>query len=560
VHPILSFNSVSIGFVQQKKAHNVVHNSSFVVHSNSVTAIVGESGSGKSVTCMAITQLLGSNVNITGQITYHHNQKQSILNQLPYNALQHFRGKEIAYIFQEPMTALNPLLTCGQQLQETIVLHQNCKASAAKQTSIALFNQVRLPNPQQVFNKYPHQLSGGQKQRVMIAMALSCNPKILIADEPTTALDVTVQKSILQLLKEIQIKTKLAIVFITHDLGIVADFADHVIVMQKGNIVEQGPAKDVLTNPQNSYTKALLATRPSNNTKGFLLPTVNSIISGNNTTQPIPNTIATTTPVLTVQNLTVQYTTKIGWRKPPQITTAVNNVSFTVNRGSILGLVGESGCGKTTLSRTILGLITPTSGQIILNGQSINSNKPLTLAQRKNVQIVFQDPYSSLNPRLKIGPAIVEALQVHFKNLTSQQCQQTAEHWLQQVQLTPDAFNKYPHQFSGGQRQRICIARALALQPAFIIFDESVSALDVSVQAEILNLLQTLRIAHQFTAIFISHDLSVVHYLADNIMVMQNGVIVEQGTATQIYNAPAHPYTQQLIAAMPGKMLIASKV
>jgi peptide/nickel transport system ATP-binding protein len=452
---------------------------------------------------------------------------------------------------------------------EAILTHQKISKAEAKRQTIALFEKVKLPNPSTIINKYPHGLSGGQKQRVMIAMAICNNPTLLIADEPTTALDVTVQKNIIELLQELQQQNGMSVILITHDLGLVADVAHKIVVMYKGEIVEQGNTAAILKHPTHWYTKALLACRPSANAKGNRLPVVadfkvmnNGQLTIDNEQMPNNNSLLTTDysllpihqTVLDVQNLQVHYTLKKKLFNPATIFKAVDDVSFTVKQGEICGLVGESGCGKTTLGRAILQLIPITEGKIILNGTDIAAYSQQQLRQqRKDLQIVFQDPYGSLNPRLTIGEAILEPLQVHGVLQNNSQRKEKVIALLEKVNLQPDYYNRYPHQFSGGQRQRICIARALALNPSFLIFDESVSALDVSVQAQVLNLLNDLKREFGFTAIFISHDLSVVHYVSDTIMVMHNGKIVEKGSADTVFYHPKEEYTQQLIEAIPGK-------
>jgi peptide/nickel transport system ATP-binding protein len=440
---------------------------------------------------------------------------------------------------------------------ESLRLHEKLLSAEAKQKAIELFEKVKLPSPKDIINRYPHELSGGQKQRVMIAMAMSCNPSLLIADEPTTALDVTVQKTILELIKELQQQNNMAVILITHDLGLVADVADKVAVMYKGEIVEQTETKNIFSNPQHPYTQALLACRPALHPKEEKLPLISDFLHPQKkivTEQP-RRVIEQQTTILKVENLKVYYSgRKKLFTKQAETFKAVDDVSFTVSKGEIIGLVGESGCGKTTLGRAILQLIPTTSGNIILDGKNLSELPNSELRHlRRDLQIVFQDPYGSLNPRLTIGDAILEPMQVHSILNNSKQRREKVNELLKKVQLDPDHYNRYPHQFSGGQRQRICIARALSLNPSFLIFDESVSALDVSVQAQILNLINDLKAEFDFTGIFISHDLSVVRYISDRILVMHQGKIVEEGNAEAIYFSPQNPYTQKLIESIPGK-------
>ena len=533
---------------------------SFAANKGKLTAIVGESGSGKSVTSLSILQLLPKQAVISGEIIFNNGSPVDLL-RADEGTIRSVRGNDIAMIFQEPMTALNPVFTCGQQVMESLRLHKKLSRSAAKQATIKLFEEVELPNPAAMLNRYPHEISGGQKQRVMIAMAMSCNPALLIADEPTTALDVRVQKNILQLIKKLQQpggiagENGMAVLFITHDLALVKAVADEVIVMQHGTIVEQGASIEVLNNPRHSYTQALLACRPDKNSKGKRLAVVSDFLDSakEKSIQPEWNNTPGEKIILDVQNLQVYFpTAKNMFGKTTAWFKAVDGVSFDVKEKETLGLVGESGCGKTTLGRAILQLVKPTGGKILLNGTDISSLAPPDMrAARKDLQIVFQDPYGSLNPRISIGEAILEPLKVHALQDNNKQRKEKVIELLEKVNLQADHFNRYPHQFSGGQRQRICIARALALEPSFLIFDESVSALDVSVQAQVLNLINDLKEQYSFTSIFISHDLSVVHYISDRILVMNKGKIIEQGSADDIVFNPRQEYTQQLIAAIP---------
>lgn len=564
---LLEVNNLQVEFVSGEASIAVVKELSFAIKAGEMLAIVGESGSGKSVTSLALMGLLPSNAVLKGNVLFQkQNHKPINLLQIKGKEWQKLRGTDIAMVFQEPMTSLNPVFTCGYQVMEALQLHQQLTRAQAKQQAIQLFREVQLPDPEAMIDRYPHQISGGQKQRVMIAMAISCNPALLIADEPTTALDVTVQKTILTLINSIRKKIKMSVIFITHDLGLVADIADTVVVMHKGKIVEQGNSIEVLNNPAHPYTRALMACRPVLHKRGERLPVVSNYFSALQEFQPniapIAEDITTGTtplsPVLTVADLKIYYPArKKLFTKSTGPFKAVDGVSFTVNKGEIVGLVGESGCGKTTLGRAILQLIPATAGKIILNGTDLCVLKKSALTPlRKDLQIVFQDPYGSLNPRLTIGNAIIEPMRVHGIGTNNSERKNKAMALLEKVNLNADHFNRYPHQFSGGQRQRICIARALALNPSFLIFDESVSALDVSVQAQVLNLINDLKKTFHFTAIFISHDLAVVRYISDRILVMQQGKIVEAGYSDSIYENPQHPYTKQLIDAIPGKTLL----
>ncbi len=560
-NPLLQIKNLTVNFNNNGSITNALNNISITVNKGEIVAIVGESGSGKSVTSLSILQLIPSPpvVYASGEILLTVGDTTIDILELPKQALTNIRGNKVAMIFQEPMSALNPVITCGNQVMEAILLHKNISKKEAKNQTIALFKKVQLQNIPDLFNRYPHQLSGGQKQRVMIAMAMSCEPDLLICDEPTTALDVTVQKNILQLLKILQQQTQMGIVFITHDLGVVAEIADKVVVLYKGNIVEENTVVNIFTNPQNPYTKALLACRPILHKKGERLPVVSDFMGEKSVEKTVtskkqlPTVNCQITTLLSVKNLKVYFPAKKTFLgKIIDYTKAVDDISFDVFEGETLGLVGESGCGKSTLGRTILGLIDATSGIVAYKGENLlrtNYHKLQTL--RKDMQIIFQDPYSSLNPRLKIGEAISEPLLVHGIIKSSKQRKEKVIELLEKVSLNADFYNRYPHEFSGGQRQRIVIARALALQPSFIVCDESVSALDVSVQAQVLNLLNDLKQEFGFTAIFISHDLSVVRYLSDRILVMNKGKIEEIGNAEEVYINPTSNYTKRLIASIP---------
>lgn len=552
---------------EDKSWLKAVNGISFTIEKGKVLGIVGESGSGKSVTSFSIMRLHDPHsTRIEGSIAFNHTE----LLQLSATAIREYRGNKIAMIFQEPMTSLNPSFSCGYQVQEAIILHQKLDRQAAKAMTLELFHEVQLPRPEQLFDSYPHQLSGGQKQRVMIAMALSCNPELLIADEPTTALDVTVQKTILQLLLRLKQERNMTMIFISHDLGVISEIADEVAVMYKGEIVEHNTTEKLFENPLHPYTKGLLACRPLPKRQLKKLPVVADFLQedqqlalahlldkNNFTAQEIAERRAalyTQQAILELKDLCTWYPVKKGlFGKTTDYVKAVDHITLNVFPGETLGLVGESGCGKTTLGRSILRLVEPTSGQIIFQGKDITqfSKKELRL-MRRDVQIIFQDPYSSLNPKLTVGQALMEPLQVHGLFEDDHKRKTRVLELLEKVDLKPEHFNRYPHEFSGGQRQRIVIARALALQPKFIICDESVSALDVSVQAQVLNLLRSLQTEFGLTYIFISHDLAVVKHISDRMIVMNKGKIEEQGFPEDIYNSPSADYTRRLIAAIPG--------
>ena len=578
MHPLLQIDNLSVDFISEKNLTQAVKNISFTVNRGEVVAIVGESGSGKTVTSLSILQLIPSPPAkySSGQILFSEDgDKADDLLKKDHATLKDIRGNKIAMIFQEPMSSLNPVFRCGDQVMEAIRNHKKnlpagrqVSTKQAKQQTIEWFAKVKLPDPDKIFCRYPHQLSGGQKQRVMIAMAMCCHPSLLICDEPTTALDVTVQKNILQLIKELQQEQNIGVIFITHDLGVVAEVADRAAVMYRGEIVEQDTVKEIFENPKHPYTKALLACRPVNHQRGERLPVVrdfmeaegvrnwelgiskHQISSEANSKFPITNS---TEKILQVQNLSVLFPSKKNlFGKALEFVKAVDGVNFEVYQGETLGLVGESGCGKTTLGRALLRLIEPASGKIIYNGIDLTAKKRDELKElRKDIQIIFQDPYSSLNPRLTIGSAIAEPMKVHHIFSENKRRKEKVISLLEKVDLKAEHFNRYPHEFSGGQRQRIVIARTLALNPRFIICDESVSALDVSVQAQVLNLLNGLKKELGFTIIFISHDLSVVRYMSDRIMVMNKGKIVESGKADDVYFHPREEYTKKLIASLP---------
>lgn len=576
---LLEVKNLVTEFRTEEETVKAVNDISFTLSKGETIGIVGESGSGKSVTSLSVMRLIPNPPGkITGgQIIYHSKRKGPIdIVKLSEKEMRELRGNEIAMIFQEPMTSLNPVYTCGDQVMEAILLHQKVNKKVAKEITIALFKEVQLPRPDDIFDSYPHQISGGQKQRVMIAMAMSCKPNILIADEPTTALDVTVQATILDLMLKLQREHDMGIMFITHDLGVIAELADKVVVMYKGKIVEQGSVMDIFSNPKHPYTKGLLACRPPLNKRLHWLPTVadfmqtsdmGEMIESKQSVEEVTNKLVVSKgeredahkklyakqPILQIKNLKTYFPIKKGiFGKAKDYVKAVDDVSFDVYPGETLGLVGESGCGKTTLGRAVLRLVEPTGGEVIFNGINITTLDLKKLRDlRKDIQIIFQDPYSSLNPRITIGQAIMEPMQVHGILENDKARKERVIELLHRVNMNESHFYRYPHEFSGGQRQRICIARALALKPKFIICDESVSALDVSVQAQVLNLLNELKREFDFTYIFISHDLSVVKFMSDRMVVMNKGKVEEMGDADDIYNNPQTEYTKNLINSIP---------
>ena len=547
--------------------HEVVHGVDFDVFKGKTLGIVGESGSGKSVSSLAVMKLLNERrsritaetISLNGVDIRNFSQKE----------MCSVRGAKIAMIFQEPMTSLNPVFRCGPQITEAIIAHEKVCNEDAKKRVIDLFKKVLLPRPEKMYDSYPHELSGGQKQRVMIAMALACNPEILIADEPTTALDVTVQKEILLLLKRLQKENGMGMIFITHDLAVVSEIADEIAVMHNGCIVEKGSTDDILKRAKEPYTRGLLACRPPMGKRLSRLPIVREFIDGiwKNDDDIIKQlsvsaedrrshleSLYSSMPLLKVEHLKTYFPLRKGlFNRVYDHVRAVDDVSFDVYPGETLGLVGESGCGKTTTGRSILRLIEPTSGKIIFDGIDVMSLKGRALRDfRKQAQIVFQDPYSSLNPRVTVGDAIAEPMEVHGIETDAKKRRERVAELLREVGLDPESAERYPHEFSGGQRQRICIARAIAVRPRLIICDESVSALDVSVQAQVLNLLNRLKKDFGFTYIFISHDLGVVRFMSDRILVMRGGRPVELADADDIFTNPKDEYTRHLIDAIPG--------
>ena len=554
---LLSVKNLSISFGNSKKRTKVLYDIHFEIPPNKIIGIVGESGSGKSITSMAIMGLLPKKQTfIEGKIEF---EEKNLL-QESSKQLQKIRGNEIAMIFQEPMSALNPSLTCGFQVVEILQNHLHLSSSEAKKETLSLFEKVKLPRPKEIYNSYPHQISGGQIQRVMIAMAIACKPKLLIADEPTTALDVTVQKEILQLLKEVQEETKMSLIFISHDLNLVSEIADRVIVMYKGKIVEEGSVFSVFKFPKDPYTKALLASRPTLDKRLAILPTINSLTDKSFVPNEITSqqralrhkNIYTHTPLLEIHNVEKEYYSNTSFFREKQVVKAVDDVSFKIYEGETMGLVGESGCGKSTLGKTILQLEKATSGKILYRGKDL-AQLPASQVRllRKEIQLIFQDPYSSLNPRISIGDALIEPMKVHKIGTSKKERKGKVLQLLKRVGLVEDYFSRYPHELSGGQRQRVGIARTIAMEPKLVICDESVSALDISIQAQVLNLLNELKEDFGFTYLFISHDLAVVKFMADQLLVMNKGKIEEMGDADEIYDNPKKEYTRKLINAIP---------
>ena len=555
---LLSVKDLNISAFKSNLEHKIIHNISYDLFENEIVAVVGESGSGKSVSSLAVMGLLPKQIlKITsGSITFENEE----ISQLSDKHFQKIRGNKIAMIFQEPMSSLNPSMQCGKQVEEILQQHTNLSKSEIKTEILSLFEKVKLPNPKRIYKSYPHEISGGQKQRVMIAMAIACKPKILIADEPTTALDVTVQKEILLLLKEIQKETKMSILFISHDLSLVSELADSVVVMYKGEIVEQGKTSSIFKEPKHIYTKALINARPSTKIRLKKLPTISNFMKGETDNNIITKeersanhkNLYSQNPLLEVIDVEKTYLSKKGFFSKNMVFKAVDGVSFKVYPGETIGLVGESGCGKSTLGNAILQLDKATSGSIKYKGKDITNLKKSELrALRKDIQIIFQDPFASLNPRMNVGNAIIEPMTVHNIGDSFEERKEKVMDILTKVGLDTSSFYKYPHEFSGGQRQRVGIARTIALQPQLIICDESVSALDISVQAQVLNLLNDLKAQFGFTYIFISHDLAVVKYMADQLLVMNKGKIEEIGDADKIYASPEREYTKKLIHAIP---------
>lgn len=559
--PLLSVHNLVIGFTHAGEYREVVHSLSFNLKKGETLGLVGESGSGKSVTALSLLGLLPNSTLIKGEILFDGKN----LVHLSHNEFRSIRGAKISMIFQEPMTSLNPVSTCGDQISEVLRIHGKMDKKDARIESIRLLQEVELPRPDFIFKAYPHQLSGGQRQRVMIAMALASNPEILIADEPTTALDVTVQKTIMDLIIQVKNSRGMSMIFISHDLGLVSQFADRVLVLYKGNCVETGITSKIFTSPQHPYTRGLLACRPDRNMGLSRLPVMSDfmitqdngdMVEKSGTLESIREEfkkdssleekrreeLYSRKPLIQVQNLSKSF----------KEVKAVNQVSFQVFPGETLGLVGESGCGKSTLGRSLLRLIEPDKGQIFYREENLLGFSQKRMREvRQKLQIIFQDPYSSLNPRQTIGDTLMEPLKIFNIGKGYTERKKKALELLERVQLLPEYFDRYPYEFSGGQRQRIGIARSLTVSPEFIICDESVSALDVSIQAQIINLLISLREEFKLTLIFISHDLSVVRFISDRILVMNKGIFEEEGSPDKIYYHPESSYTKRLIEAIP---------
>src|SRR5438552_10232538 len=552
---LLSVRNLRVNFrLDKDTTFEAVKGISFDIPKNATVALVGESGSGKSVTSLSMLGLLpkeNASVLPGSEIRY---DGRNLL-ELDAVELRKMRGADISMIFQEPMTSLNPVFTAGFQLGEVLRLHMGLSPGAARKRAIALLDEVGIPDAEYKVNAYPSQMSGGQQQRVMIAMAIACEPKLLIADEPTTALDVTIQKQILDLIAALQRKHQMAVLFITHDLAVVGEIADYVVVMRNGEIREQGPAKRVFENPQDPYTKALLQCRPRLDRRPVRLPVIEDFMDGGahamNLTER-PRGLAGSDPIiLDVKNLGKNFYSREGLFGRRKFE-AVKNVSFKLPKGKTLGLVGESGSGKTTVGLTLMRLHEASSGEAIFEGKDI-----LAMSQRefmpykRRIQIIFQNPYASLNPRFTVGHILTEPMEIHRIGANAQERTELAFELLQKVGLPEVSFYKYPHEFSGGQRQRIAIARCLTMKPDILICDESVSALDVSVQAQVLNLLQDLQDEFHLSYIFISHDLAVVQYISDQVMVMNDGEIIEIADSDEIYRHPQQPYTKKLLSSIP---------
>lgn len=554
---LLTIEDLCIHFGEDTSTAPALQRLNLSIRAGAFLGLVGESGSGKSITALSILRLLprSGSIRSDGKIWLHERTgNRTNLLALPTKQFNVVRGKRIGMVFQEPMTALNPLLTCGEQITEVIQRHLTPSLKEAKKQALEWMQRVQLPDPVRLYDRYPHELSGGQKQRIGIAAAICCGPDLLICDEPTTALDVTVQKEILDLIRAEQIRSGMAVLFISHDLALVSQYADQVAVLYQGELVEHGPCPEIFSHPKHPYTRALIGCRPAAHKRGERLPHVSDFLEPGAPLAVKPGNVPLATPAteawLRIERLSIGYPTKQNRLGRPE--PVVHSADFEIFKGEMLGLVGESGSGKTSLGRALLGLTPPLSGSIWYRNTDLakldHARWPI---KRHQLQLVFQDPYASLNPRIPIGEAIGEPLRVHRKVSTRREERQRVREWLERVQLNPDQIDRYPHEFSGGQRQRIVIARALALEPDFVVCDESVSALDVSIQAQVLNLLNDLRRELSFTCLFISHDLGVVRFLCDRMIVLKQGRIVESGQTEEVCTHPKDPYTQNLLQCIP---------
>ena len=558
MEPLLQVNQLAIFFEQEHVRQTAVDNISFSLPKGSFTALVGESGSGKTMTAYSVLRLLPATARTKGNIFFHSGKDTIDLLQCDQQQLRRLSGNKIAMVFQEPMSALNPLMTCGRQIAECLEAHNQFTATAIRKKVLELMAMVELPDPENLYKKYPHQISGGQKQRVLLAMAISNHPALLIADEPTTALDIGLQHGMLQLLHKLQQQLQMTVLMISHDLSLVARYAERVMVMYRGQLVETGSVKEVMLQPKHEYTQALLQCRVKPEWKGKLLPVLvdgKMQLPENHSDKVVPAAEIDdlSAPLITARNLTVRFPLKKNWwGKTIQFQTAIDQISFDVYKGETLGIVGESGSGKSTLAKLLLNMLTPDAGELVFSNRVPSSSTSVTSNNDYSIQLVFQDPYGSLNPRLQIGEAIAETIRVHQLTAKGEEKDRALE-WLKTVGLSPGMYDRYPHQFSGGQRQRIGIARALANHPDILVFDESLSALDVSVQAQMLNLIHELKRQFQFTALFISHDLPTVYHISDRMLVMKEGKIVEQGKTTELFLDPQHAYTRHLLSLMPDK-------
>jgi len=551
MNPLISVQDLNVSFrIGKNQLAQAVKGLSFDIPFNSTVALVGESGSGKSVSAMSIVQLLPDNAIVapTSKILYDGHD----LLKTPMEDIRRLRGKDISVVFQEPMSSLNPVFTVGEQIAEVLRIHMNMNSRQALDRACELMNEVGIPNPRERLKSYPHELSGGQQQRVMIAIAIACEPKLLIADEPTTALDVTVQRQVLELMAKLQERHKMSVLFISHDLGLVGEISDQVVVMRNGLVRETGDVSTIFNSPKDNYTKALLACRPSLETRPRRLTVIEDFMQNKPPITEQRTSLPVSGPALIeVKGLRKEYALKTGLFKR-DIFTAVKHADFTLHKGRTLGVVGESGSGKTTIGMMLTRLTDATAGSIMFEDKDLAKlNASEMRAYRSRIQIIFQNPYASLNPRFMVGQILMEPMRIHNIGANEDERAQRAVALIEKVGLPREAFGKYPHEFSGGQRQRIAIARCLTMQPEIIVCDESVSALDVSVQATVLNLLLDLQEEFGLTYVFISHDLAVVKYMADDILVMKQGEVVERGSADDIYARPQHAYTRQLLGAIP---------